>query len=87
MPECELNMAQVNPKKEIIKGAVIGGIMCFVMSFLINYFLMDVPADQMSNAIGNGISGLGSGIMTAVCGMGLFFLGAKKSGKMKKAEK
>ena len=86
MADLELNMAKVNVKKEILKAAVIGGIMCFVMSFLINYFLMDVPTDQMSNAIGNGISGLGSGIMTAVCGMGMFFMGAKKSGVMKKAK-
>lgn len=82
MSDMELNMAEINPKKEIIKAVIVGGIMCFVMSFLINYFLMDVPADKMSNAIGNGISGLGSGIMTAIFGMGAFFMGAKKSGKM-----
>lgn len=86
MSKTELNMAEVNVKKEIAKAAVIGGIMCFVMSFLINYFLTGMPEDQMANAIGNGISGLGSGVMTAICGMGMFFLGAKKSGTLKKVE-
>ena len=43
--------------------------------------------DQMANAIGNGISGLGSGIMTALCGMGLFFVSARKSGALKSEDK
>lgn len=83
----ELNMAKVNIKKEIAKAAVIGGIMCFIMSFLINYFLTSMPDDQMANAVGNGISGLGSGIMTAIFGMGAFFMSARKSGALKPASK
>ena len=64
-------------------GAPYKSIFCFIMSFLINYFLMSVPDSQMANAIGNGISGLGSGVMTAIFGLGLFFVGARKSGALK----
>lgn len=83
MADQELNLAKVNVKKELIKAACIGGVMCFAMSFLINYFLTSVPDTQLANAIGNGISGLGSGVMTAICGMGAFFLSARKSGALK----
>ncbi len=78
-----LDLVKVNTKKEVIKAAILGGIFCFIMSFLINYFLMSVPDSQMANAIGNGISGLGSGVMTAIFGLGLFFVSARKSGALK----
>jgi len=48
---------------EVIKAAIIGGVMGLIPSFLINYFLAPMPESVLANAIGNGISGLISGFM------------------------
>lgn len=52
-------------KKELIKSIFPSAIACTVMSFLVNYFLIPMPKNVMANAIGNGVSGLLSGIITA----------------------
>lgn len=53
-----------------VKAGVIGALMGFALSFLVNYFLLPMPETGVANAIGNGISGLISGFMGGF--MGLF---------------
>ena len=63
---------------EVIKAAIIGGVMGLIPSFLINYFLMPMPDTVLANAIGNGMSGLISGFMEGFMGLLVYF---KQTGK------
>jgi len=58
---------------EIMKAAIIGGVMGLIPSFLINYFLAPMPETVLANAIGNGISGLISGFMGGFMGLLVYF--------------
>lgn len=51
-----------------VKIGIVGGVIGFGMSFLVNYFL-PVPTTEISNAMGNGISGLASGFMAGFMGL------------------
>jgi len=44
-----------------IKGGVMGALMGFIMSALVNFYLVPIPSTLAYNAIGNGMSGLISG--------------------------
>ena len=52
-------------KKEILKAALMAGLMGLIASFLVNYFIVPVPENELVNAFGNGMSGLMSGFMGA----------------------
>jgi uncharacterized membrane protein len=56
----------MNKKKEMITGAVVSGIMCFIFSFAIGGFIIPFPVNTIANAFGNGMSGLISGVITAI---------------------
>jgi hypothetical protein len=58
---------------EVMKAAIIGGVMGLIPSFLINYFLLPMPETVLANAIGNGISGLISGFMGGFMGLLVYF--------------
>jgi hypothetical protein len=51
------------PMSNAIKSGVIGDLMGFVMSALVNFYLLPLPSTLAHNAIGNGMSGLISGFM------------------------
>lgn len=48
---------------EAVKTELLGGPASAVMSALIAYFIIGMPARAGSNALGNGISGLMSGVI------------------------
>lgn len=54
-----------NLKKELIKSIVPSAVMCTLISFAVNYFILPMPTDIKGNAIGNGISGFFSGVISA----------------------
>lgn len=64
---------------EIIKAAIIGGLMGLIPSFLINYFLTPMPETVLANAICNGISGLISGFMGGFMGLLVYFKQTSKT--------
>lgn len=51
-----------------IKNGLIAALMGFVMSYLVNRYLLPMPGTIQQNAIGNGISGLMSGFMGGFMG-------------------
>ena len=59
----------------IVKIVLPGMIMGFVVSFLMNYFIVPVPQTRISHAIGNGITGLFTALVT---GLVLFLLMRKQ---------
>ena len=63
--------------KPILKAALISGLMGFVISFLLNYFIFPVPTTELASAFGNGMSGLFSGFMGA-------YMALKQSSEPKK---
>lgn len=62
----------------LIKPSLIAGIMGFIMSFLMNYFIVPMPDSVVFNAFGNGISGFISGFFGVV-----MFLITSKDFKLK----
>ena len=52
-----------------IKSGVTGALMGFVMSALVNFYLLPLPSTLAHNAIGNGMSGLISGFMGGFMGV------------------
>ena len=57
--------AFIPPKKELFKAAVIPGIICYVMSWLMGYFVAPIPKDAFGNAFGSGMAGLMCGFVSA----------------------
>lgn len=55
-------------KSALING-VMGGVMGFHMSLLLNYFVFPLPESIRMHAIGNGLSGLMSGFMGGFIGV------------------
>jgi len=66
-------------KSEIIKSAIIGGVMGLLPSFLLNYFLIPMPETVLANALGNGLSGLISGFMGGFMGLFIYFKQVNKT--------
>lgn len=66
---------------ESIKAGVISGILGALLSWLINYFLIDVPGTVFLHAVGNGISGLFSGFFGGFFSI-LFFIKLHKNHTM-----
>ncbi len=56
--------------KRMVINIAIAAAFGFAISFIINNFLTPIPETRMQHAIGNGISGLMSGLM----GMLMFFV-------------
>lgn len=54
-----------NMKKELIKSIIPSAVACTLISFLLNYFVIPMPDNIMGHAIGNGVSGLFSGAISA----------------------
>ena len=52
-----------NMKKELIKSIIPSAVACTL--FLLNYFVIPMPDNVMGHAIGNGVSGLFSGAISA----------------------
>jgi len=59
--------------KEALAAGVIGALMGFFFSFIINYFFLPVPTTAIVNALGNGTSGLISGFMGGFMGLLFYF--------------
>jgi hypothetical protein len=57
--------AFIPPKKEFFKAAIIPGIACFVMSWLMGYFVAPLPKDLLGNAFGSGMAGMICGFVSA----------------------
>ena len=51
-----------------IKSGVMGALMGFIMSALVNFYLVPMPSTLAHNAIGNGMNGLISGFHGEVHG-------------------
>ena len=58
--------------KQIFITGVIGGLMGLIISFSINFFLIPLPETVLTNASGNGISGLISGFMGGFIGLMMY---------------
>jgi hypothetical protein len=52
-----------------IKSGARGGLMGFIMSALVSFYLVPMPSTQARNVIGNGMSGLFSGFMGGFIGV------------------
>jgi hypothetical protein len=52
-----------------IKSGAMGALMGFIMSALVNFYLVPMPSTLAHNAIGNGMSGLISGFMGGFMGV------------------
>lgn len=57
--------AFIPPKKEFFKAAIIPGIICYAMSWLMGYFVAPVPKDLFGSAFGSGMAGLMCGFVSA----------------------
>ena len=53
-------------KLELIKGALIGGIISALMSYVITLYLIGMPTKPLENAVNNAISGGMSAFMNAL---------------------
>lgn len=53
-------------KLELIKGAFFGGIVSALMSYVITFYVIGMPAKPMENAVNNAISGGMSAFMNAL---------------------
>ena len=56
-------------RKEALINGAIAGIIGFVASMLMNYFIIPFPESVLANAVGNGFSGLISGFMGGFMGI------------------
>ena len=65
--------------KEALKNGAIGGFMGFLMSAVINYYVIPFPETVLNNAVGNGISGLISGFMGGFMGILVYSKQIKKA--------
>ena len=57
------------PMSSAIKSGAMGALMGFIMSALVNFYLVPMPSTLAHNAIGNGMSGLVSGFMGGFMGV------------------
>lgn len=48
-----------------LKSGLAGGILSLTFSFLLNYYLLPMPASTVDNAFGHAMSGLFSGFISA----------------------
>jgi len=67
---------------EAVKGGVIGGIACAVVSGLMNYFVIPFPKTLLDNGINHAMSGLFSGLVTGFVGLIVFMTKQSKSRKL-----
>jgi Trk-type K+ transport system membrane component len=57
-----------NLLKEILIGFVLGAVICAILSAVVNYFLVKMPATETVNAVNHAVSGFISGGISAVAG-------------------
>ena len=55
--------------KAILSGAFISACMGFIVSFLMNYFVVPIPKSVFTNRLNNAISGAISGFMGGFMGL------------------
>lgn len=55
----------------------------FILSFVMSYFILDMPLTVLDNAVGNGISGAASAAFSVLLSFGAFFFTMKKTGVIK----
>ncbi len=55
--------------KECIKSGIIGGVISVVITVAIVYAVIPLPASSVENALGNGITALICGFMSAFMGL------------------
>ena len=72
-------------RKEALINGAIAGFIGFVMSMIMNYFVIPFPATVLSNAVGNGISGLISGFMGGFMGIMVYSKKLKKANAEREA--
>ena len=57
---------QFNLTKEVIIAFFIAGIICAIMSALVNYFFIKMPDAEITNTINHGVSGFISGGLSGI---------------------
>jgi len=61
-----------------VRAGLVGGIMGFILSTLMNYFIFPLPNAILASALGNGLSGLLSGFMGGFMGLLIYLKQQKK---------
>ena len=58
--------------KEALLNALIAGIFSFIISALLNYYVIPFPESKIANVIGHGAGGFFSGFFSAIIGITVY---------------
>jgi hypothetical protein len=68
---------------DALKQGLGGSLMGAVMSFIINYFLIPLPATVLGNALNHTVTGIISGFMGGFMGILLYFYSQRRKRRLK----
>jgi hypothetical protein len=68
---------------ELLRSALIGGMLCSVIAVLLKYFIFPFPKSIMDNVIGHGMGNFFSGFFASIVGVPIHIKFHNDNGKRK----